>query len=210
LGTAACGSTGASEPGSSDASEALSPAANLAAPDLAGLREDARGPLSSILVASGFQVATVRRGSGGSICGDVDLTHTRVGTPSRLPFVITPDRVAFVSSTDAIAITDALDAFPDQYMRWCASVEELARMRQALSRSRPDVNVPTNDVAPLEVNTDVPAQAPPPDSPPVAPPPPAPQTERWHAVPPPRSNHSDDSPASFFNQIARPGADSAH
>lgn len=99
----------------------------------------------------------VRSGAAGSVCGRVD---------SR-PFVVTPEGVAVVSPAPKVMFDDPDDVFPDFYIRWCASSEELRRIGPRV------VTGPLPDLPPIEEYPLIPGDEPP--APPVeALPPPAP------------------------------------
>jgi len=73
--------------------------------------------------------ANLRRGTLGTICGEVET-----GMPAALhPFIVTAEDVGMVSATPTIRIDDPTDSFPDLYMRHCATVEELRRMDEAMN-----------------------------------------------------------------------------
>jgi hypothetical protein len=76
--------------------------------------------------------AEVRAGAAGSVCGTVDPGERTARAGGFRPFVVTPEGVAIVSPTPAISFGDPSDIFPDFYIRWCATPEELARLAPEL------------------------------------------------------------------------------
>ena len=126
--------------------------------------------------------ADVRSGSGGAICGKVEIGATGV----LYPFLVLPGGSALVSTAPELRLEDPEDPFPDLYMQHCASVEELRQLGAQLSNG--SVPAPARALPDLPPAGEPVDDAPLPDEPPVRPAPPA----------APRG--SDDS---FFNAIVR-------
>ena len=99
--------------------EALSPE------EMARLRSRAVTALALLVPnAASAGYARLRNGAGGAICGEVEAA----GRGVLFPFLVTPDGAAIVSRAPAIRLDDADDPFPDLYMQYCATVEELGRL----------------------------------------------------------------------------------
>lgn len=98
----------------------------------------------------------VRSGAAGSVCGLVDAR----------PFVVTPEGVAVVSPAPKVMFDDPDDVFPDYYIRWCASSEELRRIGPRVVAG-PLPALPPIEEYPLVPDAEMPA------APPEALPPPA-------------------------------------
>ena len=157
--------------------------------ELAGLRSRVQTALSGLVPSPmTARYANLRNGSAGAACGEVELVP---GAPLH-PFVVTADGVATVNTSAEIHLENPDDPFPDLYMQYCASVEELQRLGDRLE------NVSTVAIpAPVDVPpTPVPqADDGPPDELPVdEPPAPAPRNDR-------RAPAGDDD--SFFNAVVR-------
>lgn len=126
----ACGSQGPSEtdsgtqPDPSLAAQDLS--AGAPAEDPALLQAKAARAIKGIITdPKSARYAKIRSGVGGAICGEVDSKQSNGKFGGFKPFVVTPDGVAVVSNAAGISFADPDDLFPDFYIRWCASPEEL-------------------------------------------------------------------------------------
>ncbi len=185
---------GASE-GPDPAALAAAAAADVSKPvDPAVLQARAQALMSGILNdPASARYSNLRSGPAGSICGAVDSKGSdgRYGGPR--PFVITPEGVALVSPTAHVPFDQPDDIFPDFYIRWCASPEELARLGPLLNPHQglaPTVPVETPDLVPLDPpGAELPSQAPVP-------------VDRLPA-PPPRAAEPAAKPASEANSVPR-------
>ena len=130
--------------------------------------------------ASAARLANVRSVPGGAICGEVEA-----GIEGALhPFVVLPGGEAVVSAGPELRLEDPDDPFPDLYMRYCASVEELRRLGDRMNGSAtveppPPLPDPLPDIGPVDIPADTP---------------PAPNGERA-----PQQGGDD----SFFNSVVR-------
>lgn len=182
-------------------------AEQLGAQGEAGLRRRLES-LTAILADPSYR--QVRSGPMGAVCGEVD-TKLRDGARTGFrPFVIAPDGFPLISTTARINYDDPEDMFPDAYIRWCASPDEMERIAALVERRQMgaaagtpgDVPDPALDPALIP---DVPSAAPPIVAE-AAPPPamvaPAPRAPDTRATPPARSDSSDED--SFFRSVVRP------
>jgi hypothetical protein len=150
---AGCGSKSGSEADKAagpDAQAAAMPTGASAGQTPQQLQARAAAALSAILNdPASARYATVRPGTAGSICGEVDSKQANGRHGGMRPFVVTPEGVAVVSTLPGIMFEDPEDVFPDYYIRWCASPEELATLppRIALGTGAetppPPIAVPT-------------------------------------------------------------------
>jgi hypothetical protein len=192
-----CGDDGPAADGNVSAAEAAE-AANL----MAGLPtgtltpEQIRARIQSalrpmVIEPETARLAHVRAGAAGSVCGEVDSKQPGGARGGFRPFVITPDGVAVISPAPRVMFDDPADLFPDFYMRWCASPQELATLPTQIANTAapavPDVPVDPAAIPDPLLNETV--AAPPLPS---APPPAA-------AVPPAKAD-SDD----FLRSVVRP------
>jgi hypothetical protein len=136
------------------------------------------------------QYRNVRAGAGGSACGEVAV---KGGAPF-VPFVVSPDAIAVVGTRPQIAWEDPDDFLADAWIRWCASPEELAKLRPRLEKAA-NARIPDP--------SNVSAAVPPPLDPsiPAFDPPPPPVAER--PAPPPKPAPPPPTPRidSFFNSV---------
>ena len=108
--------------------EALSPE------DMARLRSRAVTALALLVPnAASARYARLRNGANGTICGEVEAA----GGGVLFPFLVTPDGAAIVSRSPSIRLDDADDPFPDLYMQYCATVEELGRLGAQMNSLAP-------------------------------------------------------------------------
>jgi len=136
------------------------------------------------------QYRNVRAGAGGSACGEL---APKAGAPF-VPFVVSPDAIAVIGTRPQIAWEDPDDFLADAWIRWCATPEELAKLRPRLEKA---ASTPIPD--PGNVGAAIP---PPLDLPiPAADPPPPPASER--PAPPPKPAPPPPTPRidSFFNSV---------
>ena len=163
------------------------------------LQARARAALDVILPDPNMRFANLRAGASNALCGEVEAKQID-GKRGVRPFVITPEGVAVVSTTAQVQLTDPEDPFPDFYIRWCASPEELARLQPNMVGGETlGLGVPPPDIP--DVPTDVPAALPAPAPEPARETPPAQAKAEAPSRPP--APTSDDS---FFNAVARPGS----
>lgn len=131
--------------------------------------------------------ADLRPGATGSICGSVDPNPGAKGGGLR-PFVVTPEGIAVISMTAQIGFNEPGDIFPDYYIRWCASPDELARLGPRVSAGgrafAPGLGEDIPDLVPLDLPA-VPPDAPAPAPSAAQPPPAAAPAPRAEAPPPP-------------------------
>lgn len=129
--------------------------------------------------------SNLRNGAGGAICGEVDSKQPNGRHGGPRPFVITPEGVGVVSTTASVSFDDPSEIFPDFYIRYCASPEELQRLGPGLQRaltSGVDSNLAFPEIPDLpDLAGPVPAANAPASQP-------APRSEP--AAPPPRSTNS--------------------
>ena len=167
-------------------------------PSPAELEARARQALATaVLDPASAELANLRAGSGGSICGDVNAKGDNGRPQGFRPFVVTPENVGVVSSASEIMFNNPADMFPDFYIRYCAPPEELPALTKRMAESKPaEAGPEDNMLTPLPE----PAPLPPP---PLAPPPsPAPKAEAPAPQQPARRGNVEDS---FFNAVVRPG-----
>jgi hypothetical protein len=140
--------------------------------------------------AKSAQYRNVRGGAGGSACGEV---AAKPGAPF-LPFVVSPDALAVVGTRPDIAWEDPDDFLADAWIRWCASPEELAKLRPRLESAAralpPGGNITAADPSLLDPSIIVDRPPPPPPDSPM----PAPPAPRPKPAPPPQID-------SFFNSV---------
>lgn len=184
------------EQGADLAAEALA-AANQAAgeqgEDPAALQARVERAMGVILRDSeSARYANIRSGVARSVCGEVDSKQENGRYGGMRPFVVTPEGVAVISTTAAIGFGDPADIFPDYYIRWCASPDELTRLGPAVR-------------TPLPAPADPGVQADIPDIPMLDPPPPAgaPGGPAPKARPPAAPGADKDD--SFLNSVVRTG-----
>ena len=161
----------------------------LSAEALAQLRARVDTALRGLLLQPlSARYSNLRTGSAGAVCGQV--AEGAEGAPR--PFLVTPDGNGFVSATPALALNDPNDPFPDLYMRYCATADELRLIGRTLETMAPapDPMVPPSiPIPPVEEEMEQPVAEPPPAQP---------------ARPRARPKGNDDS---FFNSVWRPDAE---
>ena len=149
-----CGSQGGSEAGGGGGRSGAVDEAALAREALLA-EEAALGPGPDALIATAMpglvdpakaRYRNVRPGIGGGACGEVSTPVGKAQGPFR-PFVITREGVAVINATPAISFRDPTDVFPDLYMRWCATPEELQGLAPELSRGPLDEALEASNLA---------------------------------------------------------------
>lgn len=97
----------------------------------------------------------LREGPGGAVCGEVDSRQSDGEYSGPRPLVVTPEGVPLVSITSQIMFEDPDDIFPDFYIRWCASPEEM-RTIGPLIESRANAAPAPDPIAELPAPDDPP------------------------------------------------------
>ncbi len=159
--------------------------------DPAVLEQRARIALAALVPdAQTAAMTSLRAGPSGAICGEVQaLPRTREDPGTRL-FLVSPAGAANLARLPGLALGDTSDIFPDLYIEFCATPEELRTLRETVARAP---LTPLDDPLPAETNLTV-TDAPP-APPPAAPPAPA-DTPKAPPPAPPRSG-------SFSDQVIR-------
>ena len=105
------------------------------AQDPSGLAGRANAALAGFLTDPGSaRYFDVRSGSGNSICGQVESKQPDSASTGFRPFVVTPEGVGIISDTTQIGFGSPGDLFPDFYIRYCATPEELARLGPEIAK----------------------------------------------------------------------------
>ena len=165
--------------------ESVSTNASLSPEAAARLRARAIAALGTVLPAAATAAyANVRSGLEGAICGEVDAGDAL----GRRPFVVTPSGAVMLSTTSELRLEDPNDPFPDLYMQYCASPEELVRLGERMEGMPPPATIPNPalDEVPVPVDDNEGAEIG--DAPPPAP------------NEPNQRRPADDS---FFNSLLR-------
>jgi len=200
---AGCGAKDDAEAGaeSTAGGEGANLPAGIGVEDPARLQQRVDAAMAAILPKPAeARYAEVRSGVAGAICGQVDAVQSDGKYAGLRPFVVTPQGVAIISITAQIPFDGPVDEFPDYYLRWCASPEELAAIGSRVEVDASDMPPPPSaDLLPdVPADLDVPVTVPPP-----LPPAPMPPDTRWGAPvkikAPPRTNADD----SFYNVVVR-------
>jgi hypothetical protein len=139
------------------------------------------------------RLSNLRNGHAGAVCGHVDSKVDGRYAGAR-PFLVTPDGAALISPTPEIGFGDPSDVFPDFYIRWCASPEELERVQPQMTAPA-DTNAQMPEIPPPPAGA---AQTPAPAPPTPQPSPPARETPK--ARQPVQRQPGDDS---FMNAVLR-------
>ena len=135
-----------------------------------------------------------------SICGYVDHKDKDGRYQGPRPFLVTPDGLPLVSTSPQIMFEDADDIFPDFYIRWCATPEEMVRISSLVAARRnaapttPEPLLP--DMIPVEPLPPPPAQPAPVSVP-------APKLEEKASAPPAAPTRQSGDADSFFNAVIR-------
>ena len=139
---AAAPPSGASPAGRESSSKA-SPAEQAAQ-----IQQRAERALAAILAdPAGARYSDLRAGAAGALCGRVEDRQAGGRSDGSRPFVVTPEGVAVLSATAEVMFTDPEDLFPDFYIRWCASPDELRRIGPRIAAA------PLPETVPAEVLT---------------------------------------------------------
>ena len=192
---AACNSRDAPTGGESEARIPEAELANVETPrrSAAQLEAQAQAALRAVLAQPPVRLLNLREGFNEAICGQVELSAQGGSAGGTRPFLVTGRGQAYVSETPALRLEDPADPFPDLYMEWCASPEELRDLQDRIARLRP------SDLQPLPAPTEnLAGPAPLPEE--AAPAPPAATPPR----PQPRAQPRPPNDDSFFNAVVRP------
>ena len=143
---------------------AAAPPGGIASPaqQAAQNQQRASQALAVILVdPESARYSEVRAGTGGSVCGRVDAKQADGKYSGPRPFVVTPEGVAVISATGRVMFEDPEDLFPDFYIRWCASPEELRGLGPRIaSNPMPDLNLAEDLTAIVEAEVPLPVTEP--------------------------------------------------
>ena len=168
-------------------------AGNEAAADPAMLQARVAAAMKAVLQDSeGAAYRNIRLGLADTICGEVDPARKGGGRLGFRPFIVTPQGAALLAKGPVLTFDDPTDSFPDLYIRWCASEEELKRLGPQLDRAIASQAGPDGVIGNLE-------EIPPPPLPdnaaaPIAEPPP----------PKPVPSEKMGSGDSFFDSVRKP------
>ncbi|HMJ93413.1 MAG TPA: hypothetical protein VK472_04870 [Allosphingosinicella sp.] len=193
---AACGSETPDQ--SAEEAPALPPATlpatgNEAAMDPAILQARVDSAMKAVLQDSdGAAYRNVRPGLMDTVCGEVDPAGKGGRRTGFRPFIVTQQGAALVARGPVLSFDDPTDSFPDLYIRWCASEEELKRLGPQLDRAIARQAGPDGVLGNIE---DIP---PPPLPPDAAGPPPEAQPPK--PVPSEKMGKGD----SFFDSVRKP------
>jgi hypothetical protein len=153
---------------------ALPASGNEAAVDPAMLQARVQAAMKAVLQDSeGAAYRNIRPGLADTVCGEVDPARKGGGRAGFRPFIVTPQGAALLARGPVLTFDDPTDSFPDLYIRWCASEEELKRLGpqldQAIARQAgPDGvlgNIEDIPPPPLPDNGAAPMPDPPPPKP---------------------------------------------
>jgi len=123
------------------------PAALSPAQQAAQNQEKAAQALAAILAdPKSARYSEVRAGAAGAVCGRIDAKQPDGGAAGPRPFVVTPEGVAVISPAPQVMFDDPDDMFPDFYIRWCASPEELKRIGPRIAAAPPPEAPPAEDL----------------------------------------------------------------
>jgi hypothetical protein len=161
-------------------------------------------------IAKEPRFSDLKAGPLNSVCGHVDSKLPNGKYAGFRPFLVTPEGVAVISTTPRIMFDDPADPFPDLYIRWCATPEEMQTIGPAIARNAevppPPVELPPETIDPVPTGNwgVVPGAAPPPpaatkaaEAPPVAP-------KEKTALPAPVVNRQPGDEDSFLKSVIRP------
>ena len=129
----------------------------------ADLRRRAEQALTAILTEPATaRYSDLRLGAAGALCGRVDDNR------GPRPFIVTPEGVGVISMTPDVMFEDPEDVFPDFYIRWCATPEELRGIGPRIaSRNLEEVAPDAESTLVMETVPSPPAPA---ETPPLPPP----------------------------------------
>jgi hypothetical protein len=151
----------------------------------------------------------LRAGPLNAVCGMVDSKLPNGKYAGFRPFLVTPEGVAVISVTSRVMFDDPADPFPDLYLRWCATPEEMQTIGPMIAKKAevpPPAELPPETIDPVpEGNWGVVpgAAPPPPPAPKAAEAPPAAPKEKAPPPPPPANRQPGDED-SFLKSVLRP------
>lgn len=158
-------------------------------------------------IATDPRFSEIRGGALNAVCGKVDSKLPNGQYAGFRPFVVTPEGVAVISATPTINFDDPADPFPDLYIRWCATPEEMQTIGPAVARSAavppPPVDLPPETIDPIPEGDwgVVPGAAPPPAPKVAEAPAPAPKEKAAPPAPVKRQPGDEDS---FMKSVIKP------
>jgi hypothetical protein len=160
-------------------------------------------------IAQDPRFSEIRGGALNAVCGKVDSKLPSGKYGGAKPFVVTPEGVAVISATPRINFDDPADPFPDLYIRWCATPEEMQTIGSTVARTAeappppPELLPETIDPVPSGNWGVVPGAAPPPPPTPKTPEAPAAAAKEKSAPPLPPAPQAGDGD-SFLKSVIRP------
>jgi hypothetical protein len=189
-----CGSQAPEEPvEKSNAPPLVAPPEDVAANasvDVAALQARVDAAMKNVLQdAAGAVYRNLRPGLADSICGEVDPAKRGGGHSGFRPFILGSDNAVILSRGPTLSFDDPSDPFPDLYIRWCASDEELKQLGPQLDRSLARAAGPDNILPGVD---DIPEPEPEPAEPAPA------------ARPVPVPSEKMGSGESFFDSVRKP------
>lgn len=206
---AGCGSkSDDQDSGGADPAALEAPIEGLAPLNPAQLQAKAETALAGITKEPRF--ADLRGGPLNSVCGQVDSKLPNGKYAGFRPFLVTPEGVAVISAAPRIMFDDPADPFPDLYIRWCATPDEMQTIGPMIARSAevpPPVELPPETIDPVPQGNwgVVPGGAPlPPPAPKTIETPPASAKEKAPPPPPPVVNRQPGDEDSFLKSVIRP------
>ena len=166
----------------------------------------ARAASAVATIARDPRFANIRAGASNSVCGEVDTKLPSGKYAGFRPFLVTPEGVAVISAGPRIMFDDPADPFPDLYIRWCATPQEMQTIGPMVARTAevsPPEDLPAETIDPVPDGNwgVVPDAVPPPASskaPQAAPPAAA---VKAPAAPAPLRQPGDED--SFFKSVIR-------
>lgn len=95
----------------------------------------ARAAAALATITSAPRFSEIKGGPLNAVCGKVDTKLPNGKYAGFRPFLVTPEGVAVISATPQIMFDDPADPFPDLYIRWCATPEEMQTIEPVLTRN---------------------------------------------------------------------------
>ena len=193
---AACGSETpdqAAEEAPAPPATAMPAMGNEAAVDPAMLQARVAAAMKAVLQdPDGARPRNISAGVADTVCGEVDPARKGGGRAGFRPFIVTPQGAALLARGPVLTFDDPTDSFPDLYIRWCASEEELKRLGPQLDRAIASQAGPDGEIGNIE-------DIPPPSSP-------GNITAPMPEPPPPKPVPSEKmgSGDSFFDSVRKP------
>jgi len=197
LALAGCGPSAGptGEGGEAPAGQAAAvPEANAAA--AAQLETRASSALRAALGVAPTRFVNLRSGANNAICGVAETLPSATSPGGPRPFLVTASGDAFVSRSETLGLEDPTDPFPNLYVQYCATPEEVQAIQARLARmGASDVQLPPGPADNLPLPPDLPPG--PAAEPPSGPAPPAPPAQ-------PRRHSQPRDDGSFLNAVVRP------